>query len=582
MASYLFRSTGANPAGYGHVEGAKRALLIGISQYERQATPKQPPDWWNLSCEADVKALQEALMKSFGFPAQDILVLTNEKATRDGIVNAIRTHLIDGAKPGDVVYLHFSGHGQRIADDNDDEFDGQDESLIPFDYKSQSAVDGAATNLRDDMLGELLGQLQSKMSVQGKLVGSITFTLDCCFSGTATRGDPPEGRLTARGRGWMPIDGPEPSPQGRGQPDSGGGLLTRGEAAAQGYVLITASSHDQLAKEWSDPERGKMGAMTSFLVRELERATPQTTYRSLFEKMDANLRAVILEQNPQLEGSADALLFSGTAVPRPAYVVVERVAGDTLTLPAGEVHGVRSGSVFHIYAAGGDVTKVDHRIADAVVTETHGASCTAQLTDAYRGKLDASALRAARAVEAERAYGGEELLRVFVAQGVPAALVAEVAGVKVATTKEVTEDNFDIRIRPDPANAGLMLLERKAAVFDRLEASSENAPTRLRDALRNAWQTRFLLRLENPDAESLVQVDLRVVPAEVTEGCARPRRVGYSPGRRQRHGWADAARRRGWGLLDARSAEPLGAARRPCHDSALSFRRVGLLPVSGV
>ena len=39
-------------------------------------------------------------------------------------------------KKGDIVYLHFSTHGQPVEDQNGDEEDGWDESIVPIDaYK---------------------------------------------------------------------------------------------------------------------------------------------------------------------------------------------------------------------------------------------------------------------------------------------------------------------------------------------------------------------------------------------------------------------------------------------------------------
>ena len=492
----------------------KRALLVGISKYERQPEKKQPPDWWNLASANDIRALKDVLKKGFAFQELDILELCDEKATRKGIVDAFRLHLIKDAKPGDVVYFHFSGHGQRVADDNGDEFDGMDESLIPFDYKTQDARDGALTNVRDDTIAELLAELQEAMSVEGKVQGNITVTLDCCFSGTATRGDDAPGRLTQRGRSWKEeLDGPLPlRPEGRGGREVGIETRTHGAVVQQGYVVITASSNEQLAGEWPDPDRGKMGALTSFLTREWE-ATPQATYRSTYEKADHNLRAVIRDQNPQIEGSLDTALFSGLGVPRDPYFVVESVNGNTFTLPAGEVHFIKVGSVFHLYKAGGSVKDPVDKIAEAVIAEVRGASCTAHLAGPFRGKVDEKALRAARALEVERAYGKEELLRVYIAEGARPEIVAEVKKVKVATTADATNENFDVRIRLD--EQGNLILERAAAVFAILSPNTGDATVSLHSLLLNEWRTRLLLRLVNPVAESLTMVDVRAVPAVV-------------------------------------------------------------------
>ena len=50
----------------------------------------------------------------------------DNQATFDNIVSHI-TQFISKSKKGDIVYLHFSAHGQPIEDFNGDEEDGWDE-----------------------------------------------------------------------------------------------------------------------------------------------------------------------------------------------------------------------------------------------------------------------------------------------------------------------------------------------------------------------------------------------------------------------------------------------------------------------
>ncbi len=125
------------------------SLLVGISDYKLTPENPQPPEWWPLNCGNDLGRLKSALRGRFGFPEGDIRLLADKAATRKGIEDAFREHLIDQVHPGDIVYFHYSGHGQQILDDNGDEIDELDESLITADYKSQSAKDGYDTNLRD-------------------------------------------------------------------------------------------------------------------------------------------------------------------------------------------------------------------------------------------------------------------------------------------------------------------------------------------------------------------------------------------------------------------------------------------------
>ena len=91
----------------------KLALLIGINQY-RNATLN--------GCLTDVELQRELLTYRFGFQPSDIKVLTNQQATRSQIETAFTEHLIQQAKPDDVVVFHFSGFGslQKLGTTIDD------------------------------------------------------------------------------------------------------------------------------------------------------------------------------------------------------------------------------------------------------------------------------------------------------------------------------------------------------------------------------------------------------------------------------------------------------------------------------
>ena len=175
----------------------KLALLVGISQYERRGG--QGPGWWNLESRNDVAAMRQVLMDHFGFAADEIVMRLDAQATRQGIIEAFQQHLIAPAVPGAVVVFHFSGHLQPVAADVGA---GLEPSLVPFDYVSQSAADGAKTNLSASQLRELLAQLQQKMrGPDGKVAGSITCVIDGSPAGPETGAQPAQGRLRERGRG---------------------------------------------------------------------------------------------------------------------------------------------------------------------------------------------------------------------------------------------------------------------------------------------------------------------------------------------------------------------------------------------
>jgi hypothetical protein len=91
----------------------------------------------------------------------DAVVLTDHQATRRAVFDAIR-QLSARIGDNDTLVVFFSGHGDRRSDDNGDELDGMDETII--------LADGA---LVDDELVELLRSAR----------GRDLLALDTCYSG---------------------------------------------------------------------------------------------------------------------------------------------------------------------------------------------------------------------------------------------------------------------------------------------------------------------------------------------------------------------------------------------------------------
>jgi len=491
----------------------KLALLIGISDYEKKRAA--PPAWWSLNCAPDLAALKQVLGERFGFADKDILVLTDAQATRAGIIAAFEKHLIAQARPGDIIEFHYSGHGQQVKDDNGDELDGLDESLIPYDYISQSATDGAKTNLRDDTLGELLAKLKTKMQgADGKIKGNITMTFDCCFSGTATRGKPEHGRLRERGRGWnTQLDGPRPSPstRGGGQPDSGSGsgLFKPDGALGQGYIVFSATQSDQTAKEAEDEKGRAMGAFTLYLTQALSKAAPGTTYRDIFERIDLDLKSAVSEQDPQIEGDINKTLFADAALPVSNYVVVRAARGDSLTLPVGSLHGATKGSRFSIFKAGTSVADEKNKIAEAEISSVAFTISTARLTEPFRGKLAADAFKAARAVETQHQFGDTKLKVLLHGED---AWAQSARAIEVLTTENVTDKNYDLKISKVGDE---LVIERKDGSRVAQMPDDAQAGSTLKAALLGEWRWQFLTQLRNEDSAAGVKIEARIVPVEV-------------------------------------------------------------------
>lgn len=156
----------------------KRALLIGIGDYPVEY------GWNKIHGQNDVSIICETLIKQ-GFSSDNIAELVDADATFDNIMTAFQT-LLESSNKNDVVYLQFSGHGQRITDVNGDETDRFDEAWIPYDaHKTycKGAYEGEK-HITDDFLNEYLTKLRFKVGYGGKIV----VIADACHSGSGSRG----------------------------------------------------------------------------------------------------------------------------------------------------------------------------------------------------------------------------------------------------------------------------------------------------------------------------------------------------------------------------------------------------------
>lgn len=155
----------------------KRALLVGISHYDTQLTGYQ---WNNINGVEDINLLNPVLQKQ-GFSTTTLL---DDQATFDSIIEQIAL-FTSKTKKGDIVYLHFSAHGQPVEDLNGDEEDGWDESIVPVDaYKMfKKGVYEGQKHLTDDLLNKYIKKLREKIG----LTGFLYVVVDACHAGTSSR-----------------------------------------------------------------------------------------------------------------------------------------------------------------------------------------------------------------------------------------------------------------------------------------------------------------------------------------------------------------------------------------------------------
>ena len=152
----------------------KHALIIAIANYPTESS------WSKINSDND-RTLLVPEFKRLGFK---VTTLQNEQATKQGIIQSL-SHLAKQVHSDDYVCIHFSCHGQQMEDNNQDEEDGLDEALIPYDafLAYQKGIYEGNNHLRDDELELHLATIRKKLGEKGTLL----VTLDACHSGTADR-----------------------------------------------------------------------------------------------------------------------------------------------------------------------------------------------------------------------------------------------------------------------------------------------------------------------------------------------------------------------------------------------------------
>ena len=285
--------------------GRKLALLVGVNAYSAGI-----PDL--RGCLTDVEMQWELLVHRFGFSPKDILVVADQKLsftdyqpqepTRQNILQAFEKHLIQQAKPGDVVVFHFSGHGSLVRDPNPlselvvnengvkkrvPNTEGVIGTIVPKD-RSSSNPDQV-----QDIMGRSLFLLMQALNTE-----NVTLVLDSCHSGGGTRGNllfraasprlndqdlfkPSQEELAFQER-WMKNLKLTPEALNK----------LRSKGIAKG-VAIGSAQYDQLAADAPfDDESFYAGAFTYLLTRYLWQQSVDESIGTVFVNLARSTRDV--------------------------------------------------------------------------------------------------------------------------------------------------------------------------------------------------------------------------------------------------------------------------------------------------
>ena len=248
------------------------ALLIGIGRY-RQRTLQGPP--------FDVAALATMLKARYGFSAANIHTLVNEQAVRSRILEEIQL-LTRRTRPGDRVFIYFSGHGTSRRDDI---------LALPLPHATGALVPADFNGTPDQSVKQLLSQLIiGRHDLRPTLERldqdrQVLMIFDTCFSGNTVRaiGAP----QTADSNRYLQL---HPAGVFAAEQDIGTfetNLNPTDPYPYQNIFYISASTENEVAKDirrdqlhlYPTIDGNPHGALTDALLRVLAQQRPVDTDR---------------------------------------------------------------------------------------------------------------------------------------------------------------------------------------------------------------------------------------------------------------------------------------------------------------
>ncbi len=362
-------------------------LLVGIDDYP-SPVPKLR------GCLNDVTAFADYLRgraDGEAFSEPDLLILRDQAATREAVIKGFREHLSQAGKD-DVALFYYSGHGAQAHSPKEFwhlEPDKLDETLVCYDSREEGNYD-----LADKELAHLIAEVAEKEP-------HITVILDCCHSGSGTRGplettDETRVRLAATDERDRPVASylfdDKTLKALEHASESGWFALPAGR-----HVLLAACQPSELAKEIADEEKHR-GAFSYALLTTLETANQPLSYLDVRERSRLRVWGRVADQLPLLEvsrGNPDAVkeTFLGGATAKPVQFTASH-DGKTWLLNAGTLHGIPKPSgeetatvaLFPEDAQAEALRDPDKALTEAKVTKA--LSQTSWLEPAEEGKLE--------------------------------------------------------------------------------------------------------------------------------------------------------------------------------------------------
>ncbi|CAH0056159.1 unnamed protein product [Clonostachys solani] len=326
-------STSSRMASQAHRTGY-HAILIGINWYPENSLQGAVRDVQELKAhlEMEIEAVNLHVLTATvddldpTKPVEDPEYLP----TCSNIIRDFRA-VTENARPGDRVYVHYSGHGTR-------------------DVKSGRLLLAVCGPYITSIL---LAACINTMVVKGLVV---TLVMDCCFSASVQRGprvrfisyDPALGEAAEIAqeeelRSWIGRSGIR---------DAKKSFEEFFIKDSKKHAILVACGDDEKACEVQLPDDSYHGKLSWFILNILKAENGLSgSLRDIFARLHFDFRYSSPPQRPVLYGNEGQTFFreasmSRTSHQNPLYFQVDKSENGRLTLWAGKAHGINDGDQF--------------------------------------------------------------------------------------------------------------------------------------------------------------------------------------------------------------------------------------------
>jgi hypothetical protein len=360
------------------VQPVKHVLIIAIGKYPTDST-----GWPKINAKNDAELMKTTFQNQ---KFEDIKILSDQNATKNGIVNAFK-QLTDSVKAGDIVVIHISTHGQQVQDFDGDEIDGKDEAIVsydaPADQEHAKGYNGkykGEKHFKDDEFGILTQILRKKLGPDGDLIVFI----DACHSGTGTRG-------SANVRGGKPALMLKDYVEKKDTSKNNEVFLYETDknldiSSLAHFVVFSGARANELNYEYKVGKTG-YGSLSYALSQAFTGFENDETYRSLFARVLSIMANIAPNQNPTIEGDIDRELFGGNVVIQEPYRTINTIKNvKTIIINGGILDGIYDSSKVAVYPMGTASIKDKKPLASGVVTKSFNFTSNVLLKDSIRIK----------------------------------------------------------------------------------------------------------------------------------------------------------------------------------------------------